>query len=389
MADKMCYYPFVQMTITADGKFRPCCKASSPLTHEGRILDASTDTILTAWNSDSLKQMREQFRNGEKPETCRNCWKEEAAGLDSLRAHSLVWREMFERRQTANPRSVELSSSNLCNLKCRICGGHSSTKWIAESKEILNEEHFAYQNLNDINLSALSKIQSDLLAVSFYGGEPLLDPQNLRLIEQFIRDDQAPGISLAMNTNGTVCNDDLINKMREFRQIHLNFSIDDTYDRFEYQRKGASFEKVVSNVLAYKSALFGRNNNTLNIFITVSLMNVFSLGETIQHHLRTFPGMPIIIAVLNEPNYLSIDILPKGLKAIVSEKLNGIPRSDLIQGIKIDGVVSYMMNSDPAGKGERLRDFFQILRSIDNSRNERFSAVQPEFWELLKASRYE
>ena len=110
------------------------------------------------YKSPYLQKLRADFLAGEKPKTCNRCWEEEAAGRVSKRINSRIrLKELYPSVDWQNTKPdqlwfVDLKLGNICNLKCRICGSWSSSKWaeeeIAYMPDLANKkEHLAYKFL--------------------------------------------------------------------------------------------------------------------------------------------------------------------------------------------------------------------------------------------------
>ncbi len=97
-------------------------------------------TIEGLWHSEGMVKLRQQFRLGAKPVECANCWREEEAGIVSYRQEFLIGRvdnpEIdYSTDFPSAPKTLDLKMSNVCNLKCRICGPISSSLWLNETVE--------------------------------------------------------------------------------------------------------------------------------------------------------------------------------------------------------------------------------------------------------------
>lgn len=129
---KICCIPWISMETTPMGKCRPCCLAKEEIPG----IDLRNDTIQDAYNSGYMQDLRQQFLNGEKPETCNRCWEEESAGKMSKRMNTKVrLKHLMPNIQYQNLKPdqlwfLDLKLGNVCNLKCRICGSWSSSKWV-------------------------------------------------------------------------------------------------------------------------------------------------------------------------------------------------------------------------------------------------------------------
>ena len=83
-----------------------------------------------------MEKLRQQFKNGERPLSCESCWQEESVGKTSKRMNSLYKMKHSLQKWTPNSeptlKFIDFKLGNVCNLKCRICGSWSSSKWAQE-----------------------------------------------------------------------------------------------------------------------------------------------------------------------------------------------------------------------------------------------------------------
>ena len=127
-----CILPWISIETTPLGSTRPCCL----FTDEIPEYNLKTHTLEDAFNSKFMRNLRRSFRRGERPDGCRNCWREEDAGKKSKRQYML---EKFKNEDVdyssnngVELKFLDLKLGNICNLKCRICGSWSSSKWAKE-----------------------------------------------------------------------------------------------------------------------------------------------------------------------------------------------------------------------------------------------------------------
>ena len=75
----ICPYPFAHQHIDPNGDIKYCCNAK-PGTHtaeSGGQYNVKTHTMLEAWNSADIRQLRQDLIAGREPESCEGCWKRE------------------------------------------------------------------------------------------------------------------------------------------------------------------------------------------------------------------------------------------------------------------------------------------------------------------------
>ena len=128
----VCVLPWTHLEVDVNGSASPCCL------YKGEIGDYKVyqDTLDAIQNSKYMNDLRDQFRRGERPAGCSNCWQEEDAGKTSKRMNSIYKMKNSLRdwtpETTPSLKFIDFKLGNVCNLKCRICGSWSSSKWAQE-----------------------------------------------------------------------------------------------------------------------------------------------------------------------------------------------------------------------------------------------------------------
>ena len=157
LPENICMLPWISIETSPIGTARPCCMAHEEIVDtDGVKYDLNKTDLSTIYKSKYMQDLRRDFRNGEKPATCQRCWDEESAGRDSKRIHTRTrLKELYTQVdwQNDNPDQlwfIDLKLGNICNLKCRICGSWSSSKWAEEELAYMPElknkkEHVAYK----------------------------------------------------------------------------------------------------------------------------------------------------------------------------------------------------------------------------------------------------
>jgi molybdenum cofactor biosynthesis enzyme MoaA len=388
---KKCYYPFSNLTINPSGNAVPCCKYN--LNRSDRLIEEKTlfdSNIKELFYQPAMEKIREQFRNGEQPKACETCWQEEDAGIVSLRQLRLKNVDFSPYRSKkytdiiSNPKilSLDFKFSSLCNLKCRICGPYCSSSWLKES---LDTNQFDQNTIdffskyaerkfinNQENFEIFKDILPNLQTLEFYGGEPFLQPEHDRIMDILATESNVPNkqISLWYNTNGTIFDADYIKPWSKMNYIELNISIDDIFERFEYQRYPAKFENVVDNIYKYKA--MNLDSMEISLYYTVSLFNIFYIDEFLNWNANSLK-CKVRLNLLHFPNNTSIKHLPSAVKEMVKNKIQNIPAESLQfidSNFDITNIVNYMMNN--TGSDKSLNEFYNNYKKHDKYRSQNF-----------------
>ena len=393
--------PWISIETSPIGTARPCCLAREEITKEdGTKFDLNKDNLQTIYHSEYMQNLRRKFRAGEKPETCKLCWDEEAADRTSKRIHSRVrLKELYTQVDWMNDDPdqlwfLDLKLGNICNLKCRICGSWSSSKWADEElkympKEFDKKQHIAYQWLKqgawprnpDTNFwENLKKLLPNIKYLEFTGGEPFLIQEHFDLLKFAVEQGYSKNIDIHYNTNGTIEPDESY-LWQHFGRVDIAFSVDNVGKRFEYERYGAKWEEVNDNIVWISSYKQHNDNITTQLCFTVNIQNVYYLDELLAWADRKgFDN--IYFNMMHSPDHMSIQKMTPAAQELVLNKLKTtFWTSDFYQR-EIDSIIKFIEN----GTGSDGAEFLEKMQRADEYRKQNFTDTHPE---IAKAMGYE
>ena len=394
--DKFCVLPWVSLEASPIGTVRPCCLAEEEITdNTGNKFELSTCNFVDIQDSNYMKNLREQFLAGNKPQTCRKCWNEERAGRTSKRMHTLdrLKHMISDTDWTANAKPLmflDLKLGNICNLKCRICGSWSSSAFATEELQFMSAEekktshHYimlkqgAWPRENTNFWAEIDRVLDQIRYIEFTGGEPFMIREHFDMLKGIVDRGIANQVEIHYNTNGTQWPDHAEEIWRHFKHVEIAFSIDDIGQRFEYQRTNAIWTEVNNNLQKFY-ALRERNKNiTLQVCSTVNVFNVMYL-EDLANWIDSEQFDFIYWNMLHEAWYLSIGTMPDKAKEIAKQRLRDAAVSDrhraefdrmiefIDRGASMDGQILRMKIEDLDFKRKQnLRDFLpELANAID------------------------
>jgi MoaA/NifB/PqqE/SkfB family radical SAM enzyme len=368
---------------------------------QGQVYDLNKTDLETVYKSPYMQRLRQAFRAGEKPATCNRCWDEEAAGRISKRMNSrLRLKDQYEQVDWSNDNPdqlwfVDLKLGNICNLKCRICGSWSSSKWAAEEMAYVRaagkdpKAHQAYQWLKQGNWPRetttfwdnMRSLLPNIQYLEFTGGEPWLIREHFDLLEYAAQAGYSKNIDIHYNTNATVVPDDW-SVWEKFGRVDIAFSIDNVGDRFEYERYGADWEKA-NNIIDYIHILKNSAcpNITTQLCFTVNIQNVYYLDELLAWA-DTKPFGSVYFNMMHGPEHMSIQYMTPAAKEMVLNKL----KSMFWTGHRYHQDIQGVMNFIELGPGSDGAEFLRRMRQADDHRNQNFLDTHPE---IARAMGYE
>jgi MoaA/NifB/PqqE/SkfB family radical SAM enzyme len=142
-----------------------------------------------------------------------------------------------------------------------VAAEHKKLGWVTE---IYNFDE------TDLILDSLEKL-SNLQYIHIAGGEFFYSKHCLKILNA-IKKAEVPNVEFI--TNGTICNNEHISILKEFKNLSLRFSIDGTGDYYEFIRHPASWNEVKTNILNYKNQL---PNAHLELVMVVQPLNIFNI----------------------------------------------------------------------------------------------------------------
>lgn len=393
--DKFCVLPWISLETSPIGTVRPCCLAEDELKdNAGDKFNLSTAKFDVIQNCHDMRQLRQQFIDGQQPETCKKCWNEERSGRTSKRMHTLdrLKHMLPEQDWTLDAKPLmflDLKLGNICNLKCRICGSWSSSTFAVE--EIANQvvedpkKSFHYQMLqqgrwpreNTVFWEQIADSTDQLRYIEFTGGEPFMIKEHFEFLTRLVIQGVASKIEIHYNTNGTQFPPGAEEIWRHFKLVEIAFSIDDVAERFEYQRSGAKWEDVQRNINLFKEMRERLDNIQLQVCCTVNVFNVYYL-ETVAQWILAQEFDFIYWNMMHEAKYFSIASLPQEAKHQIAYKIKQARVPGQIR-LEFDRIVEFMMNGESTD-GNELRSKIQ---EVDLRRNENLMDVEREFAILI------
>ena len=396
--DKFCVLPWISLEASPIGTVRPCCLADDEIVDDaGNKFELSTANFVDIQNSNHMRNLREQFLAGERPQTCRKCWNEERGGRTSKRMHTLdrLKHSVADTEWTADAKPLmflDLKLGNICNLKCRICGSWSSSQFATEEINQLPREQqkssHAYQMLragawpreNQQFWQQIDSVLTDIRYIEFTGGEPFMINEHFDMLQGIIDRGIAHQVEIHYNTNGTQYPARGEAIWRHFKTVEIAFSIDDIGARFEYQRSNANWQEVCANLDRFRDLKECHKNIVLQICTTVNVFNVRYLDQVAQWIDTNKESFNFVYwNMMHDAWYFSIATLPDTAKAAITEHLRSadVP---LTYRAEFDRIIDFM-NTGASTDGFITR---MKIADLDRKRNQNMHDVAPELAELLE-----
>ena len=322
-----CKVPWMSIALSANGNIKPCCVYKG-----GEFNIDKGDTLDSAWKD--MDELRQKFINGEKPDSCTQCWQREATVGHSRRTwyndKIKDWPDKYELNPPMRLRHMDLNFGNTCNLKCRMCGAWGSTAWFKEEEKLmaLDPEFKRSRGPKQPVIIPASYWESKkdmfqyLERIDFKGGEPMMQPGMFDFLGYLVEWGFAPNITIAYTTNGTKTPERLKELWPKFKRVKLIVSVEGgTGKIYEYIRGGdlQTLEALRENIQWFDQFdnLIGSFNSAIQIYNIFDLNNLLEwFRDTVNASDRWHrdPNTFKFDCLVSDPAYLNINIMPNELK---------------------------------------------------------------------------
>ena len=334
-----CNSPWYELHIYWDGSLGICCQENHKLHTDDQRYNIAAMTIKDWFNSTPVREFRQSLLNHHRISACVRCYRDEDVDANSRRIRnnqkSVIYTAAFDESFDQSPGHQKFMASghdgysqslpidlhvdlgNYCNLACKMCGAQASStiavqhaKWnIESSRQYIGTDWTRNDRVWNNFLQQLLELPA-LNNIHFMGGETLLTNRFEQLVNFFI-EHQRFELGFSFVTNGTVFKPELLNKLKLFRRVGIEVSIETVDEHNAYQRQGTDTRTVLNNIQHYQQHC---NNSN----VTVALRPAIS-ALTIGYHVGLLKyalehGHIIKSNQVYNPGFLKVSVLPRDVK---------------------------------------------------------------------------
>jgi len=397
-----CIYPWVHQYVGPPGDVKPCCVYQQ----DEELGSLKENTLAEIWNNDKTKQMRLDMLNGNQPKGCDICWNREDIVYKTHRVdanQNLFKEDVYDlvnmtQEDGSLPvhqlRYIDARWDNLCNLKCRTCGPRFSTSWMYDHAELFDRTIDEVKAAGD-GYKFAGKTEEDLFnqilphlpylkQIYFAGGEPLMQIEHYKVLEELIRightGSKERPLVINYNTNFTqlrLGKHHALDYWKHFRNLKVNASLDGSHRKAEYWRKGTDWGVVVNN---RRRMMEECPHTEFKISFTLSWPNSYNLldfhKEWTQEKL--IKANDLSLNLLEVPNYFSIKNIPTVKKRKIEnlfnqhiEWLQTQPNTERVRR-EFQDAITFMYSVDTQNEFLHIENFVDITSKLDKIRGESF-----------------
>lgn len=375
MSNFSCAAPWRGLHINPRGDIKTCC-AGDP----NMLGNLNTQSIESVLQGPIMQEVRQTLREGRPHERyCYNCVKAERYGRSERDWHNNVSPEFDPAVATDTehlPALIDVRWNTTCNLSCNYCAEACSSSWAAlKGVPVKSGARPYYEQVCDY----LEQHQSSIREVALVGGEPLLLPENVRLLDVVPKD-----CTITLITNGSVdlANNKVFHKLSERNRVGWSISFDNTEEQFEYVRHGGRWDLLLSNIEQIQT-LMSTQGHWGGIHAVYNMYNATRLVEFTQF--ARSKNLNIQWQSLYQPTCLDPQRLGPDIVALAQQEINGLLDANIVTANERQFFETVRQN---ISTGEDLRDALQqhieaIETQYHPDQQGKFAQLWPEISNLL------
>ena len=289
-----CAAPWRGLHINFRGDVKTCC-AGDP----NMLGNLNQQTIEQVLQGPKMQEIRQTIKNGElHPEYCSNCIQAERYGRSERDWHNNVNPGFDVAKATLTehvPSIIDVRWNTTCNLSCNYCGPFCSSKWAAMMKfDYKSGARPYYEQVCEY----IEQHRDSVKEVALVGGEPLLLPENERLLDVIPEDCI---VTLITNMNVDFERNAIVKKLQKRRRVGWSMSFDNVGEQFEYVRSGGHWDLLDRNVRQVQEWC-KNSGHWSGIHAVYNLYNCTHLNELRDY--ADSAGTGIVWQTLYQPDYL-------------------------------------------------------------------------------------
>jgi organic radical activating enzyme len=340
-------------------------------------------------NTAFKKERRVEMLEGKRCDECSYCWRVEdnnEPGIFSDRvykshiytADDILKLQEMDPNDNIDPKTLEISFDNLCNLSCTYCNAEFSSTWASDIKSngpyqgMQTDGGHTYENFaehampfgpkNEDNLFIKkffewfhSSLKGNLQELRVTGGEPSRSPYFWKLLDEC----EGTNFDFAVNSN-LMMDQERIGKLIEAASRFENFDLYTSCESYgahaEFVRHGLKYDQWRSNLIQFtKTAKYRR----ILIMMTISALSIWSITDFMTDvlNMRKEVNLPNLfnmsLNILRFPSLQSINMITQPEKNRLADKIeefatNRCSELQEAEHNQILRLVSYLRNVDRA-----------------------------------------
>jgi len=322
MNQTFCAAPWRGLHINPRGDVKTCCAGDPNML--GNLNEQSIESIL---HGPVMQEIRQTLRSGNLHEKyCYNCIQAERYGRSERDWHNRLnpeFNSMMVTDLDHVPVLVDVRWNTTCNLSCNYCAPACSSRWAnLQGIPVKSGTRPYYEQV----CNYLNQHRDSIREVALVGGEPLLLPENERLLDVLHPDCT---VTLITNLSVNFESNKIFQKLSKRNRVGWSMSFDNTEQRFEYVRHGGTWNLLTKN-LDRIQALFDSHGHWGGIHAVYNIYNATRLIEFTKF--ARDRSLSIHWQSLYQPGYLDPQRLGATTLELALDEIDRLLSTNLCQG---------------------------------------------------------
>jgi pyruvate-formate lyase-activating enzyme len=332
-----CNTPWYEIHIYWDGSLGICCQEAHKLHSDSVRYNVANMSIGEWFNSEPVQNFRQRILGSSRLSECTRCYHDEDYNALSRRYRSnqksvIFTRTAFDKSfdqsphrinfdplgvTTTHPVDIHIDLGNYCNLACKMCDPRASSTIAAQLVKWGDKSALQYLG-NDWtkNQAVWARVLAELAAipnlnnVHFMGGETLITSKFEDFVDYMIEHGRFD-LNFSFVTNGTGFNPQLMEKLKRFRRVGIEVSIETVTEHNAYVRQGTDTAQVLDNVKQYLAHCNG-TSITVTVRPTISALTIGRYHTLLRFCLEKNLLNKSLVAMF--PAHLTVSVLPYDIR---------------------------------------------------------------------------
>jgi MoaA/NifB/PqqE/SkfB family radical SAM enzyme len=378
MSDFFCAAPWRGLHINPRGDVKTCC-AGDP----NMLGNLNTHSIEQILHGPKMIEIRQTLREGRAHAYCYNCVQAEQYGSSERDWHNRMNSNLDYSSIADNdyhPTIIDVRWNTTCNLSCNYCGPFCSSQWASLMKiEYKSGARPYYEQVCEF----IDQHRDHVQEVALVGGEPLLLPENERLLDVI---PDSCKVTLITNMNVDFEKNRIVKKLSQRTNVGWSMSFDNVGDRVEYVRSGSDWAVLDKNVRTVAGWIknqghYGGIHSVYNIYNCTRLDELKNYAKEV--------GLDILWQMLYQPDYLDPAMHSPALRTLAKDHIEQYQKTHQLnfqERTFFDNVCNRFdtMETDWQLNVARFREHIHLIETKYHQHDkDKFGQLWPEIKELV------
>jgi len=409
-----CILPWNLLELKPTGTVKICCVAAREISIDGKPAIIGRQKFDEIWNSRYMRDIRKAMLKGERLPECEYCRRQDASGIQAPSFRDLNNREWMLRYDTSMdgmiemarkmgatvkspPSYLQLSLGNGCNLKCRMCCSDYSdqierdpvhSKWSPNSPFPPRAEAASWYEDDSFftDLMANPKLLQKLYVT---GGEPMMSVRLQKILDVIVEAGRPTSVDISLNTNGTLANPRILERLELFRNAVLGCSIDAYDPYFEYIRFPGKWNAVRRTLDKFREhpKLIVSVNPTVQAYNALNIVELFQFCD--EQELICTPQ------IMYGPEHLTMLVMPRPARDEAAGRLRSYISSPATTDSQRKNrelakpIMEYLIQTpEPVALEHLTKEFMVFTNDLDISRGQSFRTTHSTLYNYFASSQF-